>query len=214
MNGEHDRERAARQHDESAEQHERNAERLDRHGATRDAARERRDAQTRRDAAERERRRAPDEAGPSSTTVTRRFDAPRDRVYEALLDPEAVARWRFPRGMTCEVHRFEPREGGTVRISLTYDAPDRTGKTTGRTDSYHGRFVRLVPNELVVEVDEFETSDPALRGEMTITVTLRDDDGGTELVAVHEGLPAGIAPADNELGWQEALTRLAALVEP
>ena len=149
----------------------------------------------------------------ASTRVTRFLAAPRDRVYEALLDPEAVARWRFPAGMTCDVHEFAPHEGGALRVSLTYDAPDRAGKTTGRTDTYHGRFIRLVPNELVVEVDEFETSDPAFRGEMTITISLRDANGGTELVAVHEGLPEGVSPADNELGWREALDRLAALVE-
>jgi uncharacterized protein YndB with AHSA1/START domain len=115
--------------------------------------------------------------------------------------------------MTSEVHEFDAREGGTVRVSLTYDAPDRTGKTAGRTDTYRGRFVRLVPNELVVEVDEFETDDPALRGEMTITIGLSDADGGTELVATHEGLPQGVSAADNETGWRETLARLAALVE-
>jgi hypothetical protein len=35
---------------------------------------------------------------------------------------------------------------------------------------------QLVPNERVVEVDEFETTDPTMRGEMTITVTLSDTD--------------------------------------
>jgi uncharacterized protein YndB with AHSA1/START domain len=53
----------------------------------------------------------------------------------------------------------------------------KVGKTTARTDTYHGRFIKLVPNELLVEVDEFETADPALRGEMTITITLGDADG-------------------------------------
>jgi hypothetical protein len=65
----------------------------------------------------------------------------------------------------------------------------------------------------VVEVDEFETDDPALRGEMTATIRLADADGGTELVAVHDGVPDAVRPEDNELGWQESLARLAALVE-
>jgi len=73
--------------------------------------------------------------------------------------------------------------------------------------------VKLVPNEQVVEVDEFETTDPALRGEMTITITLSDADGGTDVLAVHDGLPSGVSIADNELGWQSALANLAALVE-
>jgi hypothetical protein len=69
--------------------------------------------------------------------------------------------------MTSHVHAFDAREGGSFRISLTYDEPTGTGKTTAHTDTYHGRFVKLVTNEQVVEVVEFETTDPALRGEMT-----------------------------------------------
>jgi uncharacterized protein YndB with AHSA1/START domain len=146
--------------------------------------------------------------------MRRVIDAPRERVYETLLDPEAVGRWRVPAGMSAEVHEFEAREGGSVRVSLTYDAPDGAGKTEGRTDTYRGRFVRLVPNELVVEVDEFETDDPELRGEMTMTFQLADaEGGGTELVAVHEGLPPGLSAADNEAGWTESLARLSALLE-
>jgi uncharacterized protein YndB with AHSA1/START domain len=149
----------------------------------------------------------------ATTRHRRTIRAPRDRVYRALIDPADVARWRVPAGMTCEVHELDAREGGAVRVSLTYDAPDRTGKTAGRTDTYVGRFVRLVPGELVVEVDAFETDDPALAGEMTMTFELADAPGGTELAAVHEGVPDGVPPEDNEAGWREALSRLAALVE-
>jgi uncharacterized protein YndB with AHSA1/START domain len=149
----------------------------------------------------------------SSTRMSRHIDAPRALVYRALLDPRSIAQWRVPDGMTSQVHEFDAREGGSIRISLTYDQPIGTGKTTPRTDTYHGRFVKLVPDQQIVEVDEFETSDPALQGEMTSTITLADADGGTDLVAVHEGLPPGLSPADNETGWRMALAKLAALVE-
>lgn len=149
-----------------------------------------------------------------STHVTRHFAAPRSAVYRALLDRDAVARWKVPTEMTSEVHEWEAREGGRLRVSLTYDSPDRAGKSSAHTDTYRGQFTELVPDERVVEVDEFETDDPALRGPMTITVTLTDAaDGGTDFVAVHEGLPSSVTPEDNELGWRESLDRLAALVE-
>lgn len=150
----------------------------------------------------------------SSTRISRRLHAPRAIVYRALLDAGAVASWMVPTGMTSHVHAFDPREGGSFRISLTYDDPTGTGKTTAHTDTYHGRFVKLVTNEQVVEVVEFETTDPALRGEMTITMTLADADGGTELLALHDGLPPGLPAADNEAGWRSSLAKLAALVEP
>jgi hypothetical protein len=61
---------------------------------------------------------------------------------------------------------------------------------------------------------EFETDDPALRGEMTMSFSLRDaDGGGTEIDAVHDDVPPGVPPADNELGWNMSLGKLAALVE-
>jgi uncharacterized protein YndB with AHSA1/START domain len=149
----------------------------------------------------------------SSTRISRHINAPRAAVYRALLEARALAAWKVPTGMTSHVHAFDAREGGSLRISLTYDTPTGVGKTTARTDTYHGHFVKLVPNEQVVEVDEFETTDPALRGEMTITITLVDADGGTDLLAVYEGLPPGVSTADNELGWRLALAKLAALVE-
>ena len=149
----------------------------------------------------------------STTRVSRHMNAPRAVVYRALLDAHAIATWKVPIGMTCQVHEFDAREGGSIRISLTYDAPTGTGKTTSQTDTYHGHFVKLEENEQVVEVDEFETINPALQGEMTSTFTLTDSDSGTDVVAVHEGLPSGVSTADNETGWRMSLAKLAALVE-
>jgi uncharacterized protein YndB with AHSA1/START domain len=150
----------------------------------------------------------------SSTRISRRVNALRANVYRALLDRRAVATWMVPTGMTSHVHAFDPREGGSFRISLTYDEPTGTGKTTAHTDTYHGRFVKLVANEQVIELVEFETTNPEMRGEMTITISLADaDGGGTDVLAVHDGLPPGVPLADNDAGWREALAKLAALVE-
>jgi uncharacterized protein YndB with AHSA1/START domain len=149
----------------------------------------------------------------ASTRIHRRIAAPRAAVYRALLDADAVRTWMVPDGMTSEVHAFDPREGGAFRISLTYDAPTDTGKSTAQSDTFHGRFVELVPDQRVVEVVEFEATDPAMRGEMTITYTLADDGDGTALTAVHDHLPPGLSPADNEQGWTISIGKLAALVE-
>ena len=149
----------------------------------------------------------------SSTRIARHIHAPRAVVYRALLDANSVATWRAPTGMTCKVHEFDAREGGAFRISLTYDAPTGTGKTTAHTDTYHGHFVKLVPNRQLVEVFEFETTDPELRGEMTMTTTLADADGGTDFLVVHEGIPRGVPLIDNEVGTRMSLANLATLVE-
>lgn len=147
------------------------------------------------------------------TRLSQHIKAPCASVYHALIDAQAVAIWMVPSDMTSQVHAFDPREGGLFRISLTYNAPNGTGKTTAHTDTYHGRFLTLQPYTQVVQAMEFETTDDALRGEMTVTFTLTPVDNGTHLLAVHDHVPPGIAPADNELGWRMSLEKLAQLVE-
>jgi len=144
---------------------------------------------------------------------TRHIAAPRGVVFRALTNANAIAKWKFPDGMTCRVLEFDGREGGSFRIALSYDAPGHAGKTSEHTDIYRGRFEKLVPDEKIVEVDEFETKDPAFQGEMRITYTLVDAADGTDLVATHAGLPRGVSIADNDAGWNMALTRLAELLE-
>ena len=149
-----------------------------------------------------------------STRVFQHIKAKRADVYRLLVDPTAIAKWKVPDGMTAHIHVFEPHEGGAIRVSLTYVEESATGKSFEHTDTYHGRFVRLVPNEQVIEVDEFETADPALQGEMVSTITLTDaGGGGTDVVGLHEGVPSGVSIADNETGWRMALGKLATLAE-
>jgi uncharacterized protein YndB with AHSA1/START domain len=146
--------------------------------------------------------------------VTRRIEAPPERVYRAIIHPDAVQHWMVPDGMTSQVHSFEPQVGGTFRISLTYDDPSEAGKTEGSTDTFEGRFVRLVADREVVQAIEFESEDPEVLGEMIVTYSLSEtEDGATELTGTHENLPPGVSLEANELGWQMSLDKLARLVE-
>ena len=152
-----------------------------------------------------------------STRVSSHVSASPPEVYRALLDAASIARWRVPDGMTALVHEFDAREGGRFRVSLTYDEPtgvdESRGKTSARTDTYYGRFVSLVPDREVVEVTEFETDDPALRGEMTMTTTLLPTEAGTEVVILHVGVPDAVPRADNEAGTRMALAKLGRMLE-
>ena len=139
--------------------------------------------------------------------------APRPSVYRALLDADAVEKWRVPAGMSLHVIEFDAREGCSFRVSLTYHSPDAAGKSAAHTDTYHGHFVSLVADRQVVEVVEFETADAELRGTMTLTTTLTDAGNGTDVVVVHEGIPDSVPTADNEMGTRMALANLAKLVE-
>jgi uncharacterized protein YndB with AHSA1/START domain len=150
----------------------------------------------------------------ASTKVSRIIQAPRQAIYRACLDPDALAAWRVPDGMTARVHAFDGREGGRYRMSLTYaDPADAPGKTTEDTDTFEGTFIELVPDEKVVELIRFESPDPGFAGEMRMTTSLADADQATEVTVLCEDIPPGIRPEDNELGCRLALANLARLLE-
>lgn len=131
--------------------------------------------------------------------------APPARVYRAFVDPRALVKWLPPHGFVGELHTFDPKVGGGYRMSFT-------NLGTGRSHSFGATFVELVPGERLRYTDRFD--DPALPGEMSVTVTLRPVLCGTELEIVQAGVPAVIPAEMCHLGWQESLGMLAALVEP
>ena len=130
--------------------------------------------------------------------------APPERVYRAFLDPDAMAKWLPPNGYTGKVHQMDARTGGGFRMSFT-------NFTTGQSHSFGGEYLELVPHERLRYTDRFD--DPALPGEMQVTVTLRGVACGTELSVVQEGIPEMIPLEACYLGWQESLLLLAQLVE-
>ena len=127
-----------------------------------------------------------------------------ERIYRAFLDPEAMAKWLPPNGFTGPVHQMDARVGGTYRMSFT-------NFTSGKSHSFGGEYLELVPNERIRHTDKFE--DPNMPGVMTVTVTLKKVLIGTELNVVQEGIPEVIPAEACVLGWQESLTLLAKLVE-
>jgi uncharacterized protein YndB with AHSA1/START domain len=152
------------------------------------------------------------------TEVSRVIRAPRRSVYQAFLDPQAVAAWLPPGHMKGEVHVFEPREGGRIRMSLTYRDPKekpvgKGGKTSADTDTFQGRFAQLVPGETIVWTTEFESNDPEYSGEMRTTFTLADEGDDTKVTVLTENIPPGVRPEDNAAGARSSLDHLAALTE-
>jgi len=131
--------------------------------------------------------------------------APAERVYKAFLDPEAMAKWLPPHGFTGKVHEMDAQVGGGYRMSFTNFG-------TGKSHSFGGKYVELTPHERIRYTDQFEN--PAMPGEMQVTISLRKVMCGTEVTIVQEGLPAAIPVEFCYLGWQESLALLANLVEP
>jgi len=141
---------------------------------------------------------------PNTVRFHRVLRAPRERIYRAFLDAEAMAKWLPPNGFTGKVHHLDAKVGGTYRMSFT-------NFTTGHSHSFGGEYLELKPNERIRHTDKFD--DPNLPGVMTVTVLLKAVFCGTDLNIVQEGIPDAIPAEACYLGWQESLALLAKLVE-
>ena len=128
-----------------------------------------------------------------------------ERVYRAFLNPDAIAKWMPPNGFTGKVHHMDARTGGSYKMSFT-------NFSTGKSHSFGGEYVELVPNERIRNTDKFD--DPNLPGQMQVTTTFKEVSTGTELEIIQEGVPDVIPAEACYLGWQESLDLLSKLVEP
>jgi uncharacterized protein YndB with AHSA1/START domain len=142
---------------------------------------------------------------PSTVRLHRVLATKPDKVYRAFIEADAMAKWLPPNGFTCTVHEFDGKVGGSFRMSFR-------NFTTGKSHSFGGKCLELVPGERLRYTDKFD--DPNLPGEMVVTVTLKKASVGTEINIVQEGIPDVIPAEACYLGWQDSLRNLAALVEP
>ena len=138
---------------------------------------------------------------PRTDRASRVMAAPPERVWAALVDPEALLAWLPPGGMTGRFERFDARPGGTYRMVLTY------------SDIVEARFVDIVPGERLVQAVDFVSDDPAYAGTMTMTWEVTAVDGGTRVDIIAEDVPDGISAEDHAAGLASSLTNLAAYVE-
>ena len=151
---------------------------------------------------------------PRTDRASRVMAAPPERVWAALVDPEALLAWLPPGGMTGRFERFDARPGGTYRMVLTYaDASGAPGKASVDSDIVEARFVDIVPGERVVQAVDFVSDDPAYAGTMTMTWEVTAVDAGTRVDIVAEDVPDGISTEDHTAGLAASLTNLAAYVE-
>ena len=115
-------------------------------------------------------------------TASRVIAAPPDRVFAALVDPEALTAWLPPDGMSGRFERFDARPGGSYRLVLTYaDASSARGKATADSDIVEAHFVDVVPGVRVVQAVDFVSDDPTHAGTMTMTWEVTALDAGTRV---------------------------------
>jgi len=88
------------------------------------------------------------EPGQLCLTITREFDAPRELVFRAYTDVNAVAKWLGPRELTMRIEKYDARSGGEWR----YLQADADGNEYG----FHGVFHEVLSPERIIQTFEFE----------------------------------------------------------
>jgi uncharacterized protein YndB with AHSA1/START domain len=142
---------------------------------------------------------------PNTVRLHRVLATKPEKVYRAFIEADAMAKWLPPNGFVCTVHHLDAKVGGSFRMSFR-------NFTTGKSHSFGGQYLELVPGERLRYTDKFD--DPNLPGEIQVTVALKPVSCGTDVNIVQEGLPDAIPVEACYLGWQDSLRNLASLVEP
>ena len=137
-------------------------------------------------------------------TIVRAFDAPREVVWLAWTEPEQLAQWFGPRGISTPVDkiRMDLRPGGQASLVMVDDASGVEYLNTGT-------YLEIVPPERLVWKDD-GFSDGT--GPGTVTVTLRDLGGKTELTVHVVADFTETMRAQAEVGWGSSFDKLAELL--
>ena len=151
---------------------------------------------------------------PRMDRASRVIAAPLERVYAALVDPEALVAWLPPDGMNGRFEHFDARPGGSYRMVLTYaDASAAPGKASAYADIVEGKFIDISPGARVVQAVDFVSDDAAYAGTMIMTWEVTAVDAGTRVDIRADDVPDGIAAEDHAAGLASSLTNLAAHLE-
>jgi uncharacterized protein YndB with AHSA1/START domain len=143
--------------------------------------------------------------GHQDVHITRVFNAPREKVWKALTDPELIPQWWGPAKYKTTVDKLDPRTGGAWRYVQT-DGDQPYG--------FHGSFHEMTAPSRAVQTFEFE----GMPGHVALeTMTLEDVDGKTKMtvVSLFQTLEDrdGMIASGMEGGLSEGHERLDALLE-
>lgn len=137
-------------------------------------------------------------------TMTRRFAAPRERVYAAWADGEQVARWFGPESVTCEIHKWDVEPGGEYSLTMHHADGDKT--------QLSGVFQEILPPERLVYTWTWG-GDGGMAGRETL-LTLEFEDAGDETVLhlSHSLLLDEDWAQKHSMGWGSSFNSLDALL--
>jgi uncharacterized protein YndB with AHSA1/START domain len=141
----------------------------------------------------------------SHVQIDRTFDAPREEVWSAWIDPEQLAQWWGPDGFHTPVESvdIDLRPGGHLHLSMI--------QTDNQSD-YPVRFqvVEVVEYELLVF---FSPAQPelGLNTDTTTRIEFSDEDGKTRM-KLSDGPYEGDFAQMTTMGWNQQFEKLVGLL--
>ena len=132
-----------------------------------------------------------------SLTIKRRFNAPPAKVFAAWTDPEKVKRWMGPGEIKTVRAENDLRVGGRYHIGMLTPA--------GEAHDVSGVYREIVPNQKLVYSWAWKSTPER---ESLVTVTFKEEGGGTLLTLTHEQFFDEAARDSHEGGWNGALVKL------
>ena len=136
-----------------------------------------------------------------SLIISRTFDAPRERVWNAWTDPDEIERWLCPEGFTVAFAEGDVHPGGGWRSGMR--SPD------GDVLVISGEYREVVEPERLVFTHAWEDGEGQPGHETIVTVTLAADGDRTTLTFHQEGLASVESRDSHEEGWNGVLENLA-----
>jgi uncharacterized protein YndB with AHSA1/START domain len=136
----------------------------------------------------------------TALSITRIFDAPRERVFKAWTDPAEVCRWMGPGNWSCTLKSSDLRAGGGYTIEMKHADGDEMAVT--------GIFREVVAPEKLVYSWAWRGEDGKPGPESLVTVTFRAVGRKTELTVRHEGFDGKESRDAHMGGWNGALDKL------
>ncbi len=140
----------------------------------------------------------PQAATPIALKITRTFPAPREKVYHAWTEAEALKKWFAPsEKFVTRIPQLDVRVGGSYRVEMELE---------GKVHIVVGTYQQVKPPEKLVFTWKWETEPQ--HGETVVTIELFDRGGKTEIVLTHERFPSDAARDEHNKGWAGCLDRL------
>jgi uncharacterized protein YndB with AHSA1/START domain len=142
-------------------------------------------------------------------TITRVFDAPRELVYRAFVDPDQLCEWYGPAGFSvpCETVQIDARPGGFQRFVMVSD------EDPGHRQRIDATFSEVVENELLDGHQDVEgIPGPDRTSRFRLRLEFHEEANGGTRLELRQGPFTEEMGNDAEQGWESSFRRLDSLL--